>query len=92
MTLTSGEEALLRKLVLRGSQAWDGADRQALGGLQVLGYARRSGAKGTGRWAEATKRGVLKALERGIIDHHPDDPMPVADMLKQDRVREEINR
>lgn len=92
MTLTSGEEALLRKLVLRGSQAWDGVDRQALGGLQVLGYARRSGAKGTGRWVEATKRGVLKALERGIIDHHPDDPEPFMAMLKKDRVAQALAR
>ncbi len=95
MILTRDEDALLRVLVVRGRQTWkdmDGLRRQAFDGLQVLGYARRTGHNGTGQWAGVTPRGVLKALALKLIPHHPEDPEPAAAMLLKDRVRDEISR
>ncbi len=90
--LTTAEETLLRKLILRGDQEWTGINREAVDGLQALGYAKRTGNNGYGRWASVTPRGMLKALASGMISHHPEDPEPVAAMLRKDRVRAVINR
>lgn len=95
MRLDREEETVLRVLVARGDQSWKDLDwpqRAAFDGLQVLGYAKRSGNNGCGQWARITKRGLLKALADGIISHHPEDPESVAMMLRKDKVRAAINR
>ncbi len=92
MNLTVSEKALLRRLMTRGDQKWVTMNRAVFDGLQALGYAKRTWANGYRTRVRVTQRGVLAALSYGIIEYHPEDPEPVAAMLKKDRISEAINR
>ncbi len=80
--LPETQATFLRTLVVRGDAHWGQLsldDREAYDPLAALGYVSRV-ENGTGT-VGATKRGVLKCIAEGWVNHHPDDRLSFAEQL-----------